>query len=133
MTLTLWRSYVELLAGDQTQSEVALTTGVDQTTVGRWRNGSGKKAPDPGSVAAFCRGYGRSPIEGFIAAGLLDESEGAGALPSDSITLLRTLRTIAEPDAKPDDAYAAARRELLGRETRPSARRRRSGPETEAG
>ena len=105
--------------------------GVAQTTVGRWRTPGDITVPAPGSIAAFCRGYGRNPIEGFVAAGLLDEGEvGERALPQPSLQLLRALKTIAaatpQPDTTEEAAYVAARRELLGRETSTTKRRRRA-------
>lgn len=137
----MWRSYVELMTGDRTQAEVAEATGVDQTTVSRWRRGEGKGAPDPASVAAFCRGFDRNPLEGFVAAGLLEVGDvGDQALSLASRELLATLTSLTElppGTGKTDAVYEAARLELLGRQTMPSKRRRRrdyaEGPDSETG
>lgn len=122
MTQPLWQTYVAYFRGDSSQKEVAAQTGVDQASISRWLRGEGADTPNAGNVAAFCRGYGRSPLEGFVAAGLLEPAEARKSLPKESFALLDSLRAGDEPV---DEAYEAARRELAGTEPTPAKRRRR--------
>lgn len=83
-----WTTYVKRVIGNDTQTQVAAKTGINQTTISRWLN------PDPTkdrrissqSVAAFARGYGREVLEAFVVAGFLTKEE-AGMTTSEPADL----------------------------------------------
>lgn len=93
-TVTLWSAYVTHLAGSRTQEEVAALVGTNQTTIGRWLRGT-KVPTDAATVAHVSRSCGRNPLEGFVAAGMLDEDEAGRGLDSESRDLLAGLRSLA--------------------------------------
>lgn len=69
---TSWYGYVQSVAPDAPQKTLAAVSGVDGSTISRWKSGL---APKPESVAAFARAYGRPVLEAFIAAGFLTAVE----------------------------------------------------------
>lgn len=71
-----WWEYVQRVSRGATQVQIAQRTGIEQTSVSRWKRGTGGVRPD--SVAAFARAYGRPVIEAYVAAGYLDEQDAAG-------------------------------------------------------
>ncbi len=75
MTST-WAAYVRRLAGQLTQAQVAMKTGVAASNVGRWiRDEPG--LPRAETVIAFARAFGQPPIEALVAAGYLSPEDGA--------------------------------------------------------
>lgn len=59
---------------DMNESEFAHLAGVQQGTMNRWKNG--KSVPDKAAdVAEFARLVGRSPLEAFVAAMMVDMDE----------------------------------------------------------
>lgn len=113
------------------QSEIAERTGVEPSTISRWK--SGKEIPTAAvKVAAFCRGHGRNPLEGFVAAGMLKESEAGRGLKASERRFLAELRgNTQEADRTREAARRGASRATRGRgETvtgRPAVIRRKSG------
>lgn len=87
---SLWIAYVQAVMGTDTQTQAASTTGIAQTTIGRWLNGV--KAPtEAAKVAAFAQGYRHNVLEAFVAAGMLTEEQASGGLPASSLMFLRSL------------------------------------------
>lgn len=71
-----WSAYVLAVAGSTTpQKEIATRSGVDQATISRWRDPGYDRTPTPAKVAMFCRAYKKNPLQGFVAAGLIDAGE----------------------------------------------------------
>ena len=89
----LWSAYVVHLAEDRTQGRVAEMVGgtTNQTTVGRWLSGA-KVPTDAATAAQFARAFGRNPLEAFVAAGMLEESEAGRGLSDESRRLLSGLK-----------------------------------------
>lgn len=83
-----WWTYVQRVAPNAPQAEIAAAAGVTASTVSRW--GSGKQGVDAKAVITFARGYGRPVLEALVAAGLLTPAEAKErptAAPSiDSLT-----------------------------------------------
>lgn len=89
----IWGAYVRTLTEGVPQQQIAARAGVNQATVSRWIQDG--YAPDKGGiVAAFCRGYDRNPIEGFVAAGMLTEAEAGRALSKREREFLAELREV---------------------------------------
>lgn len=120
---TLWGAYVRHLTRDaSSQQQVADELGVSQPTIGRWKRG--EHVPNEAAlVAAFCRLHGRNPLEGFVAAGMLAESEAGRGLTPTSRRLLEQLRV----DAAAVDQAAGEIRKGLAKRRRP----RQRGPAAE--
>jgi transcriptional regulator with XRE-family HTH domain len=69
-----WWDYVTRIAGpDAAQKDIAEHTGIEQSTLSRWK--LHKNPPNADAVVRFARSYGESPIAALIAAGYLDISE----------------------------------------------------------
>ncbi len=68
-----WWQYVVSVTGDATQKDIAAATGIDQSSISRWQRGTNK--PRAEAVVALARAYGRSPVEGLVAAGYLCSDE----------------------------------------------------------
>ncbi len=73
-----WWLYVERNTRGETQKEMALESGIDQTLLSRWK--LAKNPPSPEKVIAFARGVNRSPVEALIAAGYLTAQESSIAV-----------------------------------------------------
>ncbi|MDP9166236.1 MAG: helix-turn-helix domain-containing protein [Actinomycetota bacterium] len=73
MTVTTWGKYVGTVTGNATQKDIAATTGLDQSSISRWQNGS--HTPRAEAVVCLARAYGRSPVEALVAAGYLNSDE----------------------------------------------------------
>ena len=73
-----WWSYVQRVAGGDTNATIAKKVGVSPPSVSRWQ---GKNSADPATAAAFARAYDRPVLEAFVAAGFLTPEE-AGERPS---------------------------------------------------
>lgn len=87
----LWAAYVARFGQGLTQQQVGDRAGVDQATVGRWLRGL--KVPTEASVvAALAQGFGRNPLEAFVAAGFLTVDEAGRGLDRESTRLLDALR-----------------------------------------
>lgn len=68
------------IAGEDQGREFQLKTGIDGSTLSRWKRGeSGGLRAD--KVAAFARGYGAPVLEAFVEAGFISPDE-AGAAPA---------------------------------------------------
>jgi transcriptional regulator with XRE-family HTH domain len=68
-----WWGYVAAVTGNATQKDIASATGIDQSSISRWRRGT--NTPRAEAVVALARTYGRSPVEALVAAGYLSSSE----------------------------------------------------------
>lgn len=79
----IWAAYVRRLRADLkvNQTVFAKMSGQSQGKISRWE--AGIKPPDKaGDIAAFARSLDRNPLEAFVAAGKLEESEaGRGLSP----------------------------------------------------
>jgi transcriptional regulator with XRE-family HTH domain len=73
VTEVSWWRYVGTVTGDATQKDIAVATGIDQSSISRWQRGS--NAPRAEAVVALARAYGRSPVEALVAAGYLSEND----------------------------------------------------------
>jgi transcriptional regulator with XRE-family HTH domain len=75
-------AYLRMVMDHAPHEAVANRSGVNQTTVTRWLNGS--RPRDPAKVAAFARAYpGHTTVlEAFVAAGFLTEKEAQQGLPN---------------------------------------------------
>lgn len=90
MQRNLWAAYVARVSTGP-QTDIAKRVGVNQATISRWR--TGKEVPVVATkVAAFSRAFGRSPLEGFVAAGMLEEDEARKGLSTSQRRLLADLR-----------------------------------------
>jgi transcriptional regulator with XRE-family HTH domain len=70
---TPWWRYVVTVTGDAAQKDIAAATGIDQSSISRWQRAT--NTPRAEAVVTFARAYGRSPVEGLVAAGYLSSSE----------------------------------------------------------
>jgi transcriptional regulator with XRE-family HTH domain len=70
---TPWWRYVVTVTGNAAQKDIAAATGIDQSSISRWQRAT--NTPRAEAVVAFARAYGRSPVEGLVAAGYLSSSE----------------------------------------------------------
>lgn len=70
---TPWWRYVVTVTGNAAQKDIAAATGIDQSSISRWQRAT--NTPRAEAVVAFARAYGRSPVEGLVAAGYLASSE----------------------------------------------------------
>jgi transcriptional regulator with XRE-family HTH domain len=69
-----WWDYVSRIAGpDAAQKDIAEHTGIEQSTLSRWK--LHKNPPNADAVVRFARSYGQSPIAALIAARYLDVDE----------------------------------------------------------
>jgi transcriptional regulator with XRE-family HTH domain len=73
VTEVSWWRYVGTVTGNAAQKEIAVATGIDQSSISRWQRGS--NTPRAEAVVALARAYGRSPVEALVAAGYLSESD----------------------------------------------------------
>jgi transcriptional regulator with XRE-family HTH domain len=72
-----WWDYVTRIAGpDATQKDIADRTGIEASTLSRWK--FRKNPPAVEGVLQFARGYGQNPVAALIVAGYLraDEVDG---------------------------------------------------------
>lgn len=68
-----WAAYVKRISNGAQNNVIARAAGVDPATVSRWLTTD--SPGHPSNVAAFARGYDRSVLEAFVAAGFLTEVE----------------------------------------------------------
>lgn len=88
----LWSAYVLHITDGKTQDVIAEAANVNQATVSRWINE--KKVPtEAANVAFLARAFGRNPLEAFVAAGMLEESEAGQGLSAESRRLLSGLKS----------------------------------------
>lgn len=73
----LWAAYVRRLMGDEQGADLARRISAGAPAISRWRNGL---VPNSANVADLARAYGHNPLEAFVAAGMLDESEAGRGL-----------------------------------------------------
>lgn len=91
-TTQLWSAYVLHISDGKKQDEIAAAADVNQATVSRWVNA--RKVPtEAANVAYLARAFGRNPLEAFVAAGMLKESEAGKGLSDESRRLLSGLRS----------------------------------------
>ncbi|GGD76708.1 helix-turn-helix domain-containing protein [Microbacterium murale] len=64
-----WSTYLNEITQHATGSSVARRLNVSGSKVGYWRRGD--RPPTPSEAAHVARTYGRSPLEGLVAAGYL--------------------------------------------------------------
>lgn len=98
-----WWAYVQRIAGNATQEQIARSINVSTPSVGRWRTST----PRPENVAAFARAYHRPVLEAFIAAGFLTTQE-AGEQPT-------ALPLSPLPSLTDDELLDEVRRRMTGR------------------
>lgn len=67
-----WWQYVDSRTTAETQVEMARESGIEQTSLSRWKSGD---APHPSKVIAFARNMHRPPVEALIASGHLTPEE----------------------------------------------------------
>lgn len=73
-----WADYTRRITGGATQAEIATRTGIEQSSISRWRQG--RNTPRAELVVAFARSYERNPVEALIVAGYLDRNEVGGVI-----------------------------------------------------
>lgn len=73
-----WWDYVQRITGRAQQNEIADATGVEQSSISRWK--LGKTRPKADAVVAVARAYNRAPVEALVAAGYLKEDEVSGVI-----------------------------------------------------
>lgn len=96
--LPLWAKYVRHLRLQLglTQTDFAEVSGAAQGKISRWEKG--QQPPDRGAdVADFCQRLNRNPLEGFVAAGFIDEDTVGRGLKKESRDLLAMLRDDHQP------------------------------------
>lgn len=89
----IWPAYIEKVSGTISRRDIARATGVSPSAVSRWFTGD-TQPTDAGNVAALAMAYGRSPVEAFVAAGLLDFHDAARGLNASQRRLLRSLSEV---------------------------------------
>jgi transcriptional regulator with XRE-family HTH domain len=74
-----WWDYVTRIAGrDATQKDISERTGIEQSSISRWK--LSKNTPSADLVVRFARSYGQPPVAALIAARYLDVDEVNGAV-----------------------------------------------------
>lgn len=73
-----WADYTRRITSGATQAEIAARTGIEQSSISRWRQG--RNTPRAELVVAFARSYERNPVEALIVAGYLDRNEVGGVI-----------------------------------------------------
>ena len=73
-----WADYTRRITAGATQAEIAARTGIEQSSISRWRQG--RNTPRAELVVAFARSYDRNPVEALIVAGYLDRNEVGGVI-----------------------------------------------------
>lgn len=73
-----WADYTRRITAGATQAEIATRTGIEQSSISRWRQG--RNTPRAELVVAFARSYDRNPVEALIVAGYLDRNEVGGVI-----------------------------------------------------
>jgi transcriptional regulator with XRE-family HTH domain len=74
-----WWDYVVRTAGTEaTQKDIAKHTGIEQSTLSRWK--LGKNPPDAKAVVGFALAYKQHPVAALIAAGYLDAKDVEGVV-----------------------------------------------------
>lgn len=66
------------VSGGATQSEIAAASGVYPSNVSRWKHS--KSVPSLEALIRFARHYGRSPVEGMVAAGFITSDEASATI-----------------------------------------------------
>ncbi len=73
-----WPEYLRRISGGQTQGQIAEKIGIGRLSVCTWLHG--KTRPKAETVILVTRVFGRSPIEGLLAAGYLEPDEAGQPL-----------------------------------------------------
>jgi transcriptional regulator with XRE-family HTH domain len=92
-----WWAYVTRTAGTEaTQKDIAEATGIEQSSISRWK--LGKNTPHADAVVHFARSYQASPVAALIAAGYLspDEVEGVVEIAATPISQLTTSEVVGQ-------------------------------------
>jgi len=82
-----WARYICRISGTDKRNVIAKEAGVSPSAVSRWLTGR-TQPTDAGNVAALALAYGRSPVEAFVAAGLLDVNDASRGLSEEELSLL---------------------------------------------
>lgn len=97
-----WWGYITRHGGERlTQKQIAEVSGVDQSTISRWKR---EGASRPENIIKFARAFRRPPVEALIAAGYLTENEAADVV---------TIRPVAA-DLTDDALLDEVRRRMTG-------------------
>lgn len=99
MTDTRWWKYVQTVAGDAPNNEIADRAGIDKSNLTRWKQGS---RPAVDFVLKFARSYGRPVVEALAEGEYITDAEAAlrevkiGVTDLGTIELARELLTRVE-------------------------------------
>lgn len=109
-----WSEYVVRICGSDQGRDFEAKTGLDGSTLSRWKSGRGGGV-NAEKVAAFARGYGRPVLEAFVEAGFISEEEAGAAPPGkpnlDAITnaeLIELIRQRLEQRAGEEHGHRSA-------------------------
>lgn len=95
-SLDIWPAYLEAVAGTTSRKDIARAISevtprpVAPSTISNWFGGK-HQPTNAAHVAAVALAYGRSPLEAFVAARLLDIETAAAGLDAESLSLLARL------------------------------------------
>lgn len=70
--ITIWTQWLDRATDHASDREIGRRTGLNHTTISRWRNAG--RASAEGTIA-IARAYRADPVDGLIAAGILTEAE----------------------------------------------------------
>lgn len=87
-----WLAYLDVIAPFMSDNAIALKSGVQQTMVSKWRRG--QSAPGLSAVTRICEAFGRNPVEGYVAAELIDIDLVVGSLRQNSLNLLAEIGVV---------------------------------------
>lgn len=66
-----WKKFLQTHAPNQTPTQVAQRTGINQSTIWKWMHEGTKRAPGVDAVLRFAEVYQVPPTEALVAAGIL--------------------------------------------------------------
>ena len=103
-----WAEYTRRITAGATQSEIAARSGIEQSSISRWRQG--KNMPRAELVVTFARAYQRNPTEALIVAGYLDRDEIGGVIELEtSLSAVSTDQLLDELGRRFSDLQVRAR------------------------
>lgn len=88
--LPLWSAYLVRVSGTNNRAEIASAAHISSSAASRWLTGK-TKPTNAAHVASFAKHYGRSPLEAFVAARLIDLDVAVAGLTDDELALLADL------------------------------------------
>lgn len=101
-----WAEYMRRVTDGATQVQIAERTGIEQSSISRWRQG--RNTPRAELVVAFARAYDRNPIEALIVAGYLNRDEvGVTIELETSLSAVSTERLLGEVSRRLSDLERA--------------------------